>query len=114
MTILPDLSMRVPAPPTLSQGAGARAADAAARNPELFRVAQDLEATFVSEMLKHAGFGEARGAFGGGAGEAQFASLLRDQQAQAFVARGGIGLAESLYDALVVREAAATPEGSVR
>ncbi|UYV39649.1 hypothetical protein N4R57_00125 [Rhodobacteraceae bacterium D3-12] len=47
--------------------------------------AQNLEATFLSEMLKAAGFGKSRGAFGGGAGEDQFASFLRDAQAQEMV-----------------------------
>ncbi|MCT4682320.1 MAG: rod-binding protein [Roseicyclus sp.] len=66
----------------------------------LAAVAQELEASFLAEMLKHAGFGESRGAFGGGAGEAQFASLLRTAHARALAARGGIGLAESLVRAL--------------
>lgn len=77
------------APPDRGEGDAALAA-----------VAQELEASFLSEMLKHAGFGESRGAFGGGAGEAQFASLLRTEHARALAARGGIGLAESLVHAL--------------
>jgi len=64
-------------------------------------VARALEANFLEEMLKHAGFGESRGAFGGGAGEDQFASLLRREHARALAAQGGIGLAESLFQALV-------------
>lgn len=70
---------------------------------ELRQVAQELEASFLAEMLKHAGFGEARGAFGGGAGEDQFASLLRAEHAQTMAANGGIGLAESIFDSLVAR-----------
>lgn len=62
--------------------------------------ARALEAAFLSEMLAHAGFGAARAAFGGGTGEAQFASFLRDEQASAMVAQGGIGLAESLFRAM--------------
>jgi Rod binding domain-containing protein len=70
-------------------------------------VAAELEVTFLAEMLGHAGLGGARGAFGGGPGEEQFASLLRTEQARALVAQGGVGLAESLFRALVAREGAA-------
>ncbi|MEL6570023.1 MAG: rod-binding protein [Pseudomonadota bacterium] len=65
--------------------------------------AVQLEATFLAEMLKTAGLGEVPGAFGGGAGEEQFASFLRDTQAQAMAEAGGIGLAEALFEALKVR-----------
>lgn len=65
--------------------------------------AQDLEAAFLSEMLKQARFGEARGAFGGGVGEEQFASFLRDQHARAMVDAGGLGLADAIFAALVAR-----------
>ena len=44
----------------------------------LRRISQELEAAFLSEMLKHAGLGETPDAFGGGEGESQFSSLLRD------------------------------------
>lgn len=73
------------------------------RTEELRAVAQELEASFLAEMLKHAGFGEARESLGGGAGEDQFASLLRAEHARALADRGGIGLAESLFRALVAR-----------
>ena len=66
----------------------------------LMAAARNLESTFLSEMLKHAGLGESAGAFGGGAGEDQFASLLRDAQASAIVQAGGVGLAQSLFEAL--------------
>ena len=54
------------------------------RNQELMRLSQELEATFLAEMLKHAGFGESRASFGGGVGEDQFASLLRGEHARAW------------------------------
>jgi Rod binding domain-containing protein len=62
--------------------------------------AQEMEAAFLSEMLRHAGAGAARDGFGGGIGEDQFASFLRDEQARAIAAAGGIGLAESIFRAL--------------
>ena len=62
--------------------------------------ARELEATFLAEMLKHAGLGAREGAFGGGAGEEQFASFLRLEQARALVDAGGIGLSEQLFEAM--------------
>jgi len=73
-------------------------------------VAQSLEASFLAEMLKHAGFGQARTEFGGGAEEDQFASLLRQEHAQALAARGGIGLAENLFEALLARQGGTAPD----
>lgn len=69
----------------------------------LFEAAQKLEASFVAEMLKSAGFGEARDSFGGGAGEDQFASFLLDAQAEKIVESGGFGLTEALFESLKER-----------
>ncbi|MDU8942581.1 rod-binding protein [Ovoidimarina sediminis] len=77
----------------------ARAAPSAETEP-LRAAAQALEAVFLSEMLKAAGYGEARSAFGGGAGEAQFASFLRDAHAEALTERGGLGLAEAIFKSM--------------
>ena len=66
----------------------------------LRQAATELEAAFLTEMLKSAGLGEASAGFGGGAGESQFSSFLIREQAQLMVAAGGIGLAESLFHAL--------------
>jgi Rod binding domain-containing protein len=63
--------------------------------------AVELEATFLAEMLKHAGFGEARSAFGGGVGEEQFASFLRQEHAGELARSGGIGLAETIFQAMI-------------
>ena len=59
-----------------------------------------LEASFLAEMLKSAGMGIPRDAFGGGHGEEQFASLLVQEQADRIARAGGIGLAETIFDAL--------------
>ena len=75
-------------------------AETTARDVVLRRTAENLEAAFLSEMLKSAGFGRARESFGGGVGEEQFASFLRDEQARAMVHAGGIGLAESIFEAM--------------
>lgn len=70
------------------------------RSEKLRALAVDMEAAFLSEMLACAGFGEPSESFGGGAGERQFASFLRDEQAAGIARSGGIGLAESLFRAL--------------
>lgn len=69
----------------------------------LMAAARELEATFLAEMLASAQLGAAPKAFGGGPGEEQFASFLRLEQARGMVAAGGIGLAESLFEAMKER-----------
>ncbi|WP_121629352.1 rod-binding protein [Tropicibacter alexandrii] len=69
----------------------------------LREAARELEANFLAEMLKSAGIGKTPEAFGGGAGEDQFASFMRLEQARQMADNGGIGLAESLYHALKER-----------
>ncbi|MEM9343179.1 MAG: rod-binding protein [Pseudomonadota bacterium] len=66
----------------------------------LRRAAEQIEGAFLSEMLKSAGFGEARDAFGGGIGEEQFASLLRQEYADRLAQSGSIGLAEAIFRSL--------------
>jgi len=75
----------------------------AARDAKLRDAARELEANFLAEMLKSAGVGKTPDAFGGGAGEEQFASFLRLEQAREMVNAGGIGLAQSLFEALKER-----------
>ncbi|WP_241480967.1 MULTISPECIES: rod-binding protein [unclassified Leisingera] len=71
-----------------------------AKSDPLREAAIELEASFLAEMLKSAGLGDASEAFGGGAGEEQFSSFLIREQANQIARAGGIGLAESLYHAL--------------
>ncbi len=70
------------------------------RQQQLLAKAEELEATFLSEMLAHSGLGEVQGAFGGGQGEAQFSSFLRQEQATLMVQNGGLGLAELIFNAM--------------
>ncbi len=85
----------VPAPKAPDRPAGDGAA--------LRDAAQKLEASFLAEMLKAAGVGEQIEGWGGGIGEDQFASFLRQAQAEEMAKSGGIGLAESLFEALKER-----------
>ena len=75
-------------------------ATAALQDQGLREAAENLEASFLAEMLKSAGMGKTPDAFGGGAGEDQFASFLLHEQAKAMVQAGGIGLSEAIYEAL--------------
>lgn len=71
------------------------------KNDALMAAARELEGAFLSEMLKSAGFAEARSAFGGGVGEEQFSSLLRDMHSRELAQNGGIGLAEAIYRSMM-------------
>lgn len=66
--------------------------------------AKKLEATFLAEMLKSAGLGTQPNSMSGGVGEDQFASFHRQALADAMVESGGIGLAESIYQAMMERK----------
>ena len=88
-----DRPINTIAPP---QTANANASELA----RLREVSIKLEATFLAEMLKSAGLGETPEGFGGGAGEDQFASFLRQAQAEKIAERGGIGLAETIFESL--------------
>lgn len=80
------------------------AANPSGRQQQLMTKAEELEATFLSEMLAYSGMGEMQGAFGGGSGEAQFASFLRQEQARLIVESGGLGLAELIFNSMVRSE----------
>jgi peptidoglycan hydrolase FlgJ len=71
------------------------------RNAILRTKAEELEATFLSEMLSYTGMDKQSEAFNGGHGEEQFTSFLRQEHANAIVAKGGVGLAEQLFRSLI-------------
>lgn len=87
--------------PMLATTASRQSSPAVADVSALREAATDLEAAFLAEMLKSAGLGESRDGFGGGAGEDQFGSFLVRAQAQEMAKAGGIGLAETLFNALM-------------
>jgi Rod binding domain-containing protein len=91
MTIIPVL------PPPRPQVA---LPDLLGRDIKLREAAEKLEATFLAEMLKSAGLGSSRSDFGGGIGEDQLSSFLREAQSLEMAKSGGIGLAESLFNAM--------------
>lgn len=98
------MTVALPALAAPPPGLAANRSDDPARDAVLQARAQELETAFLAEMLGHAGLGAAPEGFGGGIGEDQFASFLRREQAEAMTRAGGIGLAESIFRALVARD----------
>ena len=90
-----------PISPLMAQTRGADASPE--RLAELREAAIRLEAGFLAEMLKGTGVGMPRDSFGGGAGEEQFASVLRNAQADRIAEAGGVGLAEQIFEAMKAR-----------
>jgi peptidoglycan hydrolase FlgJ len=81
----------------------ATAAQAAAPSPAeqaAHKAAESFEATFLAEMLQYTGINSMPDGFGGGAGEEAFGSFLTEQYAEMLVERGGIGIAERIFEVL--------------
>ena len=70
---------------------------------EARKAAAAFEAAYLAEMLKYSGLNAMPDSFGGGAGEAAFGSLLTDEYARLLAGRGGIGIAEQVFEALKQR-----------
>lgn len=94
-----DCGMDRIAPTSLTSAPGA-ASLPSPQDKALREAAEKLEAVFLSEMLKAAKFGETPSTMGGGVGEDQFASFLRDAHAKSVAQTGLLGLAESLFNAM--------------
>lgn len=60
----------------------------------------NLEASFLAEMFTAAGLGQQSSVTGGGVGEEHFASYLALEQAKIIAEKGGIGLAENIFESL--------------
>lgn len=73
----------------------------AAPNQAITQAAQALETAFLAEMLKASGLGRMGNE---GDDEDPFASFMADAQAQALMARGGIGLASHIEHVLLMRQ----------
>lgn len=71
---------------------------------QLREASEELEAAFLSEMLKSAGIGRPVSLFGGGIGEEQYSSFLRDEYARALAGTAKLGLAEVIFQSLTRKE----------
>ena len=74
------------------------------RDGTLRRLAREMEAAFLAEMLGAAGVARPPEGFGGGAGEDHFSGFLVREYAGAVAAAGGIGLSEAIFRALSAAE----------
>jgi Rod binding domain-containing protein len=70
------------------------------------RTAEAFEAAFLAEMLRYTGLNAMPASFGGGAGEEAFGSFLTDEYARLLAERGGIGIAEQVFEILKQRTGA--------
>ncbi|HVH03702.1 MAG TPA: rod-binding protein [Amaricoccus sp.] len=82
---------------------GAPAMAAARSDADIRAAAESFEASFLTEMLQYTGLNTMPAGFGGGAGEQAFSSLLTEQYARLLSERGGVGLAERIFDILKQR-----------
>lgn len=74
------------------------------KNNQLHELAIDLEASFLAEMLKSAGFGKVSKEYGGGIGEEQFTSFAIENHARKISQTGGLGLAEHIFKSLEAKQ----------
>lgn len=65
--------------------------------------AQQFEASFLAEMLKHTGIGKMPEGFNGGHGEEAFSDYLVHEYAESIASSKSIGLADQIYRALAER-----------
>ena len=70
---------------------------------QLRKAARDFEAMAIGELLKPMfdTIDQSKGLFGGGAGEAAWKPILVEHMARNIAARGGLGLAEHVYQSLL-------------
>lgn len=87
------------------------AAPASTNDLSLRRAAQRFEALAINEMLAPMfdTVDPSAGRFGGGAGEAAFRPMLVQAFSEQMAARGGLGLADSIYHALLGAQEAGQP-----
>lgn len=101
------MSRSSPMPQVLQLPAGALPAvsrPAQAQDPaKIAKAAKDFEAMAIGQLLEPMfdTVDTAHGSFGGGAGEEAWKPMLVQEFAKEIEARGGLGLAKPIYDAMV-------------
>jgi len=89
--------------PPIPLGAPALTTTPVRSDADIRKAAESFETTFLAEMLQYTGLNAMPAGFGGGAGEEAFSSLLTEEYARLLSERGGIGLAERIFDILKQR-----------
>lgn len=86
------------------------AAAAPARDPTVWKAAQQFEAMAIGQMLAPMfdTVDAAHGPFGGGDAEAAWRPMLVDALGKQIAAQGGLGLAQPVYDAMLRAQEAST------
>ena len=82
-------------------------AGSAMTNPKARAAAEDFEAVFLNSMFSQMMTKvDGEGPFGGGQATGVWRSFLTNEYSKAFAKTGGIGLAKSVYDALMAQQEA--------
>lgn len=98
---LPPIARRTALDPAAnSERTNSERANTERANLQARATAEAFEAAFLAEMLKYSGVNALPSGFDGGAGEEAFASFLTQEYARLMAARGGIGLAEQVFEIL--------------
>ncbi len=99
------MTVRITAAPFAGVSPGALTPERAAK---LWTAAKDFEAMAVGALLQPMfdTVSDTGGAFGGGAGEAAWRPMLVQAIGKQVAERGGLGLAQPVYEALVRAQAA--------
>jgi peptidoglycan hydrolase FlgJ len=101
-----ELSPTQPAPAPLQPAPAVKAAALPPAEQAAHKTAQAFEATFLAEMLQYTGINAMPDSFGGGVGEEAFGSFLTEQYAKMLAERGGVGIAEQVFEILKQRTGA--------
>ena len=84
----------------------AKTLDRSAEEARMRETAEAFEAAFLADVLENSGINAMPEAFGGGAGEDAFSGLLTQEYGRLLAERGGIGLAEQVFELLKQRSIA--------
>jgi Rod binding domain-containing protein len=88
---------------------------AAPRNVRTKEQAQDFEAMFLSSMFQHMMTGvDGEGPFGGSQGVGVWRSFITSEYAKSIAKKGGIGIADQVYNSLIQHQAAAAATNAAR
>lgn len=98
--------MELPALPAPGQPSLAKSRDLSADEARMLETARAFEASFLADVLENSGINAMPDSFGGGAGEDAFSSLLTREYGRLLAERGGVGLAEQVFELLKQRSAA--------
>ncbi len=98
--------MDLPPLPALPLSTQAKRLDQTAEEARMRETAEAFEAAFLADALENSGINAMPDAFGGGAGEDAFSGLLTQEYGRLLAERGGIGLAEQVFELLKQRSVA--------